>query len=331
MLIKYLKFFLLFILIIVFSSCSQKEIDQKEYIIKDINVIKSQLNEINSKANLFELSYKDLKNYNNNLLVELNATKNQKNFNNKFLLKLNNEFVLFKNKIIDIESKLSKIDESLVKETNNQKQLDIIKIKEDFLLIKENLLKINKNHVEQISILKSQNEKLKEIKKNTINEKNKHFEEKIDKLTNQLETYKDEISNLNKYLTDNKQTKKQIKSEFLIVLVGFYGALIAFLIPHGIDSVSKIGKLYESERIANMFRDKAFVKVFRYNLILGITVNVFLIIYFEYILLYLFILPTVHFLIIIFYLLNYIDKLEFYNNTDDVLNSIQEDIINEIQ
>jgi hypothetical protein len=329
-LIKYLKFFLLFILIIVFSSCSQKEIDQKEYIIKDINVIKSQLNEINSKANLFELSYKDLKNYNNNLLVELNATKNQKNFNNKFLLKLNNEFVLFKNKIIDIESKLSKIDESLVKETNNQKQLDIIKIKEDFLLIKENLLKINKNHVEQIFILNSQNEKLKEIKKNTINEKNKHFEEKIDKLTNQLETYKDEISNLNKYLTDNKQTKKQIKSEFLIVLVGLYGAIVAFLIPHGIDMVSKIGKLYESEVIADLFREEARVDILHLNLLGAIVVNVLLIFVYEYISYYLLLFPLTHFFIIVYLVMKYIDKLNHYTNVDAVLNSIQEDINNEI-
>lgn len=331
MLIKHIKFILLFIVIILFSSCSQKEINQKDYIIQDINVIKSQLNEINSKSNLFELSYKDLNNYNNKLLIELNTSNNQKSLNNKFLLKLDNEFVLFKNKIIDTENKFSKINEFLLKETNNKKYLDINKIQEELLLIKENLLKINNHHVEQISILKSQYEKLVEIYKNTYDEKNNHLIEKVDKITKQLETYENSIFNLNNYLKNHRHNKKQIKSEFLIVLVGFYGALIAFLIPHGIDSVSKIGKRYESERIANIFRKKAFVKSFRHNLILGITINVFLIIYFDYILIYLLILPILHFLIIICFVVNYIHKLEFYNNTEEVLNSIQEDIINEIQ
>ncbi|WP_419782644.1 hypothetical protein [Malaciobacter marinus] len=330
MLIKYFKFVLLFMLIVVLSSCSQKEINQKEYIIKDINVIKSQLNEINNKVNLFELTYKDLKKYNNTLHVELNTTKNQKDFNNKVILKLNNEFVLFKNKIIDIENKLSKVNEYLIKENNNQKQLDIVNIKEEFFLIKEKLQKINKNHIEQITILESQNEKLKEIKKNTISEKNKQFEEKIDKITNQLEIYKDDISSLNKYLTDNKQKKKQIKSEFLIVLVGFYGAIIAFLIPHGIDMVSKIGKLYESEVIADLFRKEAHVNRLHLNLLVAIVVNVLLIFVYEYISYYLLLFPLTHFFIIVYFVGQYINKLNHYTNVDAVLNSIQEDICNEI-
>lgn len=327
MLVKYFKLILLFTFSIMFSSCSQKEITQKDYIIEDVRVIKSQLNEISNKTNIIELAYLDFNNYNKELFIELNKSNNQ----NKFTLEFNNEFALFKNKIIDIQSQFNIINKMLLKIANSNDKSDIQMIKHELLLIKEDIIRINENYINQISILKSQNMNLLQTYTNTNEKKNLYLEKEIDNINNQLKAIGDNIITFNNYLKNNKPNEKQIKSEFLIALVGLYGAIIAFLIPHGIDMVSKIGKLYESEAIANLFREEACVNTLYINLITAIIVNILFIMLYDYISYFLLIFPLVHFLYIMYYIANYIGKLNIYTNTDAVLNNIQTEIINEIQ
>lgn len=327
MLVKYFKLILLFTFSIMFSSCSQKEITQKDYIIEDVRVIKSQLNEISNKTNIIELAYLDFNNYNKELFIELNKSNNQ----NKFTLEFNNEFALLKNKIIDIQSQFNIINTMLLKIANSNDKSDIQMIKHELLLIKEDIIKINENYINQISILKSQNMNLLQTYTNTNEKKNLYLEKEIDNINNQLKAIGDNIITFNNYLKNNKPNEKQIKSEFLIALVGLYGAIIAFLIPHGIDMVSKIGKLYESEAIANLFRKEACVNTLYINLIAAIIVNIFFIMLYDYISNFLLIFPSAHFLYIMYYIANYIGKLNIYTNTDAVLNNIQTEITNEVQ
>ncbi|WP_066152494.1 hypothetical protein [Aliarcobacter cryaerophilus] len=326
MLVKYFKLILLFTFIIMFSSCSKKEITQKDYIIEDVKVIKSQLNEISNKTNIIQLAYQDFNNYNKELFVELNKSNNE----NKFTLELNNEFALFKNKIIDIQSQFNIINRMLLKIDNSNDKSDIQMIKHELLLIKEDIIKINENYINQISILKSQNMNLLQTYTNTNEKKNLYLEKEIDNINNQLKTIRDNIITFNNYLKNNKPNEKQIKSEFLIALVGLYGAIIVFLIPHGIDMVSKIGKLYESEIIADLFRKEARVNILHLNLLMAIVINVLLILIYDYVAHHLLLIPVIHFFIIVYFIKEYIKKLNFYTNIDAVLNSIQEDINNEI-
>lgn len=321
---KYVGFIML---IILFSSCSQKEFNQRSDIIEDVKIIKKQLNEINIKTNSIDYAYENLNNYYNHLLVELNNSNNQ----NKFILELNNELVLFKNKIFDIQNQLDIINKNLIKSSYSNKESDTKIIKQEVLLIKENLLKINENYMNQILLLESQNMNLLQAYANTYEKKNLYLEKEIENINNQLKVIENNIITFNNYLKNNKSNEKQIKSEFLIALIGLYGAIIAFLIPHGIDMVFKIGKLYESEAIANLFRKEAYVNTLYINLITAIIVNIFFVILYDYIPFYLLIFPIVYFLIIMCCIANYIGKLNLYTNTDAVLNIIQRNIVNEIQ
>lgn len=321
---KYVGFIML---IILFSSCSQKEFNQRSDIIEDVKIIKKQLNEINIKTNSIDYAYENLNNYYNHLLVELNNSNNQ----NKFILELNNELVLFENKIFDIQNQLDIINKNLIKSSYSNKESDTKIIKQEVLLIKENLLKINENYMNQILLLESQNMNLLQAYANTYEKKNLYLEKEIENINNQLKVIENNIITFNNYLKNNKSNEKQIKSEFLIALIGLYGAIIAFLIPHGIDMVFKIGKLYESEAIANLFRKEAYVNTLYINLITAIIVNIFFVILYDYIPFYLLIFPIVYFLIIMCCIANYIGKLNLYTNTDAVLNIIQRNIVNEIQ
>lgn len=134
----------------------------------------------------------------------------------------------------------------------------------------------------------------------------------------------------------------------LVVIMGFYGAILAFFIPHSIDMVSKIGEQYESEIIANKFRQEYFIKIMPFNLTIGIFISFFIILFFNIdsfgqvdqntidttVYLYknfLIFLVSCHFIFVIFLIYNYINRLKFYTNVDEILNVFQAEIANAIK
>lgn len=129
----------------------------------------------------------------------------------------------------------------------------------------------------------------------------------------------------------------------LVVIMGFYGAILAFFIPHSIDMVSKIGEQYESEIIANKFRQEFFIKTMPFNLTIGIFISFFIILFFNIdsfgeidqntiyatVSLYknfLIFLLSCHFVFVVFLIYNYINRLKFYTNVDEVLAAFQAEI-----
>lgn len=134
----------------------------------------------------------------------------------------------------------------------------------------------------------------------------------------------------------------------LVVLIGFYGAVLAFFIPHSIHMISKIGDQYESEIIADRFRQEKFIQILPLNLIVGIFSSFFIILFFNMDSFgiatqnltanglsifknFLIFLVSCHFIFVVFLIYNYINRLKFYTNVDEVLNVIQAEITNAIE
>lgn len=126
-----------------------------------------------------------------------------------------------------------------------------------------------------------------------------------------------------------------IDLNLIITMMGFYGAIIAFFIPHSIDMISKIGKKYESESIANRFRDEKNIKNLHIHLLLGVFIGFFLIVFYKINLNILnnilFYILSFHFIFVIYLIYEYITKLKHYSNTDDILAQIQNEIKNEFK
>lgn len=122
----------------------------------------------------------------------------------------------------------------------------------------------------------------------------------------------------------------EIDINISVVLVGFYGAVIAFFIPHSIEMVSKIGKQYQSESIADRFRNEKLIEKVPFHLLLGILCNFFLILFYKmnYELLrnILVFMIACHFLYVLYLIRNYINRLKFYTNTDAIITEIQQEI-----
>lgn len=134
----------------------------------------------------------------------------------------------------------------------------------------------------------------------------------------------------------------------LVVLIGFYGAILAFFIPHSIDMISKIGDQYESEIIADRFRQEKFIQILPFNLIIGIFTSFFIILFFNIDSFgittqnlttnglsifknFLIFLLSCHFIFVVFLIYNYINRLKFYTNVDEVLAVFQAEITNAIE
>lgn len=132
-----------------------------------------------------------------------------------------------------------------------------------------------------------------------------------------------------------KCTNPVIDLNFIVTIMAFYGAIIAFFIPHSIDMVSRIGKKYESESIANRFRDEKNIKNLHIHLLLGVFIGLFLIVFYKInwnilnnILFYIL---SFHFIFVTYVIYEYITKLKHYSNTDDILAQIQNEIKNEFK
>ena len=122
----------------------------------------------------------------------------------------------------------------------------------------------------------------------------------------------------------------KIDINFLVVLVGLYGAVIAFFVPLSIDMVSKIGKMYETDVIAEMFKNESEVKNIHNHLLSGIVGIAFTIALSKtlhtFVLLFIIFFIAVHFLFVVHSIHSFINKLKFYTDTDSVLKLLQQEL-----
>lgn len=121
-----------------------------------------------------------------------------------------------------------------------------------------------------------------------------------------------------------------IDTNFLVVIIGLYGAIIAFFIPLSINMISKIGKMYETEIVAEKFKNEKEVKNIHIHLLLGIVTSAFTLALHEpmnkLLLMVLVFFIATHFLYIIYFIYTFIKKLRFYTDTDQVLQMLQKEI-----
>ena len=126
----------------------------------------------------------------------------------------------------------------------------------------------------------------------------------------------------------------EVDANFFVVIVGFYGAIIAFFIPFSINMISKIGKMYETEIVAEKFKNEREVKDIHIHLLVGIILSGFILalhdtinqLFFSVIVFFI----ATHFLYVIYAIYTLIQKLRFYTDTDKVLEMLQMEITNVI-
>ena len=121
-----------------------------------------------------------------------------------------------------------------------------------------------------------------------------------------------------------------IDTNFLVVIIGLYGAILAFFVPLSINMISKIGKMYETEIIAERFKNENVVKYIGLHLLVGITVSSFLLafhnVFSTLIVLVILLAVATHFLYVIVTMFVFIQKLKFYTDTDTVIKSLETEI-----
>lgn len=122
----------------------------------------------------------------------------------------------------------------------------------------------------------------------------------------------------------------KIDTNFFVVLVGLYGAVIAFFVPLSIEMVSKIGKMYETEVIADKFKNESEVKNIHIHLLGGIVASAFTLglnkVFHTLFLLVCVFIIAVHFLYVVYAIYSFIQKLKFYTDTDSVLKLLQQEV-----
>jgi hypothetical protein len=125
---------------------------------------------------------------------------------------------------------------------------------------------------------------------------------------------------------------------YLVAIIAFYGAVIAFFIPFTIDMSSKLKKQFGSEVIAKRFEDEKVVKTLYIKLLINTFIaSVILLFYKNFIGISLLISNLIIFLILIysisifFDIYKYVKLLKKYTDTDQVLKMLQKEISDAIK
>lgn len=130
----------------------------------------------------------------------------------------------------------------------------------------------------------------------------------------------------------------ELETNYLVAIIAFYGAVIAFFIPFTIDMASKLKIQYGSEIISRKFEKEKIVK----NLYIKLLVNTFiasciLLFYKDSNSITLVIFNTIIFFIltysisIFFDIYQYVNLLRKYTDTDKVLEMLQKEISDAIK
>lgn len=124
-----------------------------------------------------------------------------------------------------------------------------------------------------------------------------------------------------------------LDTNYLVAIIAFYGAVLAFFIPFTIDMSNKLKKQFGSEIIAKRFEKEKVVKTLYIKLLINTFIASLILLFsknFAGIILVIsnmLILFILIYSIIIFYdIYNYVRLLKKYTDTDEVLEMLQREI-----
>lgn len=130
----------------------------------------------------------------------------------------------------------------------------------------------------------------------------------------------------------------QFDSNYLVAIIAFYGAVIAFFIPYTIDMSSKLKKQFGSEVIAKRFEEEKVVKTLYIKLLVNTFIASILLLFNKnfteitlLILNFLILLILIYSVSIFFDIYKYVKLLKKYTDTDQVLEMLQKEISDAIK
>lgn len=148
------------------------------------------------------------------------------------------------------------------------------------------------------------------------------------------------FDNFQFYIKDFFCTKK-IDKDYLVAIVAFYGAIIAFFIPFTLDMSNKLKNQFASEIISKRFENEKIVKTLFIELLFNTFIALFILIYYDkldecnHLILSIsngiIVLIFVYSIGIFIGVYKYANLIKKYTDTDQVLNMLQQEISNAIR
>lgn len=148
------------------------------------------------------------------------------------------------------------------------------------------------------------------------------------------------FDNFQFYIKDFFCTKK-IDKDYLVAIVAFYGAIIAFFIPFTLDMSNKLKNQFASEIISKRFENEKIVKTLFIELLFNTFIALFILIYYDkldecnHLILSIsngiIVLIFVYSIGIFIGIYKYANLIKKYTDTDQVLNMLQQEISNAIR
>lgn len=148
------------------------------------------------------------------------------------------------------------------------------------------------------------------------------------------------FDNFQFYIKDFFCTKK-IDKDYLVAIVAFYGAIIAFFIPFTLDMSNKLKNQFASEIISKRFENEKIVKTLFIELLFNTFIALFILIYYDkldecnHLILSIsngiIVLIFVYSIGIFIDIYKYANLIKKYTDTDQVLNMLQQEISNVIR
>ena len=124
--------------------------------------------------------------------------------------------------------------------------------------------------------------------------------------------------------------KLAFNKDLFLAIIGFYGAIVAFFMPLSMQMITSINKQFETERIAERFKNENVVRLFPIQLLVGIFVGLLGVLLSEYnnhwLMKTLIIAIFLHGIYVLFQMAKFKKILENYTNTDKVLKMLQEEL-----
>lgn len=134
---------------------------------------------------------------------------------------------------------------------------------------------------------------------------------------------------------------KQIDKDYLVAIVAFYGAIIAFFIPFTLDMSNKLKNQFGSEIISKRFENERIVKTLFIELLFNTFITLFILIYYDkldecnHLILFIsngiIVLVFIYSIGIFIGIYKYANLIKKYTDTDQVLNMLQQEISNAIR
>lgn len=122
----------------------------------------------------------------------------------------------------------------------------------------------------------------------------------------------------------------KFNENLFLAIIGFYGAIVAFFMPLSMQMITSMNKQFETERIAERFKNDSIVKLFPIQLLFGIFIGLIGLLFSakndHWLMKILMLVIFLHGIYILFQMVKFKEILERYTNTDKVLEMLQEEL-----